>query len=467
MNLRLLRAATAASVAFCAFHTSLLSAQQAAVTSSSTDKDTTNTAPAEAANIPAKPPSSRQDYTLKGASTFILDTQTGFPAAYNGPNSLLPGDTVRETFSFDIYFADRLWQGGEIYINPEYFQGYGFSDTRGVAAFPNGEAYKVGVRDGDIFLPHFFFRQTFGLGGEKEKIEEDLLHMEGSQDVNRITITFGRFSVGDIFDNNTYSHDSRNQFMNWALIDAGAFDYAADSLGYTQGLAVEYNTKDWALRWGTFLVPRVSNGLAIDSHVFEAWQEILEYERRYTVWGHPGTARLLGWVMRAHMGSYADTLNTPGDGVDIALTERYRLEEGLELNLEQEFWKNVGAFMRASWRDGHSEVWAFTDIDRSFSTGLSFQGKMWDRDNDNVGLAYVISGLSPSHEAFLAAGGLGPLIGDGALNYGYEQVFEAYYSLQIVKGLHFTLDYQLVANPGYNKDRGPINFIAGRLHWEF
>lgn len=426
------------------------------------------TAPAETASLQAMlPHSERQDYTLKLASTFILDTQPGFPAAYSGANSLLPGDTVRETFSFDIYFADRLWQGGELYFNPEYYQGYGFADTHGVAAFPNGEAYKVGVRDGDIFLPHFFFRQTFGLGGEQEKVEEDLLHMGGSQDVNRITVTFGRFSVADVFDDNSYSHDSRNQFMNWALIDGGAFDFAADSLGFTQGLAVDYNTKDWALRWGTFLVPRVSNGLAIDSHVFEAWQQILEYERRYTLWGHPGKARLLGWVMRAHMGSYADTLNTPGDGVDITLTERYRLQEGVELNLEQELTKDVGAFMRASWRDGHSEVWAFTDIDRSLSTGLSIQGKLWNRDNDNVGLAYVISGLSPSHEAFLAAGGLGPLIGDGALNYGYEQVFEAYYSLQIVKGLHFTVDYQLVANPAFNRDRGPINFIAGRLHWEF
>ena len=411
--------------------------------------------------------SNPENWSLHGQSTFILQGQPGFNSPYAGANSLPSGDNLRDTFSIDLYFGFHPWAGSEFYANPEFFQGFGFADTHGIADFPNGEAYKVGSNYGKVIWPHIMFRQTIGLGGDQEKVEGDLLQMAGNVDVNRITFTIGRFAVFDHFDANSYAHDSRSQFMSWAMIDGGAFDYAADAYGYTQGTSIEWNTKNWAIRWGVFIAPRVSNGVDLDWNIFKQWQQILEFERRYTIDGHPGKVRLLGWLERAHMGSYADTLNDPALNLDITATERYRYQQGAVLGVEQEITQDLGSFLRLSWRDGHSEVWQFTDMDRALSLGLSLKGGSWNRDKDTAGLAWNLGGLSPSHEAFLAAGGLGPLIGDGRLNYGLESVAEAYYNAELFKGLHASLDYQLVCNPAYNQDRGPINIFSVRLHYEF
>ena len=407
------------------------------------------------------------DWLLHVQSTFVTQAQPGFPAKYSGQNSLLPGDHVRETLTFDLFSGFRPWNGAEIYLNPEFYQGFGLGDTHGIAAFPSGEAFKIGERAGNVFLPHLLLRQTFGLGGEQETVEGGQLQMAGTVDVNRLTVTVGRLGVTDQFDTNTYAHDARGQFMNWALIDAGAFDYACDAMGFTQGLTVELNDKNWAIRAGSFMVPRVSNGVAFDQNLFKAWQEVLELERRYSLADHPGKLKLLGWVEQAAMGSYSQTLADPALGMDISKTRRYRAESGVVLNLEQEIHKDLGAFLRASWRDGKSEAWQFTDIDRSLSVGLSLKGASWGRENDTVGMAGILDGLGGSHRAFLAAGGLGPLAGDGALNYGSESVIETYYDAKLCKGVHLAFDLQLVTNPAYNKDRGPIPVFSGRLHLEF
>lgn len=408
-----------------------------------------------------------ENWLLHGASTFIGQAQPGFHSTYVGENSLPSGDHARETFSFDLYGGLRLWPGAEFYVQPEFYQGFGFHDTRGIAAFPNGEAYKAGSKYGGVIWPHIMLRQTFGFGGEQEAVEGDLLRMADKVDVNRLTITMGRFAVFDQFDNNAYAHDSRGQFMNWALLDAGAFDYAADAYGYTQGISVELNQKRWALRWGAFMAPKVSNGVDIDFDIFRQWQQVVELETRYTLAGNPGKVRLLGWVERANMGSYAETLASPALGMDITKTRRSRIQGGAVLNLEQEIRDDLGAFLRLGWRDGRSEVWQFTDIDRSLSFGLQLKGKLWSREKDTVGLAGIFDGLSGSHREFLAAGGLGPLVGDGRLNYGTESVLETYYDALIAKGVHVALDYQLVNNPGYNRDRGPVNVFSARIHMEF
>lgn len=404
---------------------------------------------------------------LNFQSTFILQGQPGFRSPYEGDNSLRSADTLRETFSFDIYAGLRLWHGAEVYLQPEYYQGFGFHNTRGIAAFPNGEAYKAGVHDGHVIFPHIMLRQVIGLGGEKEDIEHGLMQLAGKVDVDRLTLTLGRFAVFDQFDNNAYAHDSRAQFMNWALIDAGAFDYAADAFGYTQGLSLDLNRKRWALRWGIFMVPRTSNGIAMQWDVSRYWQQVVELETRYKLAGHPGKLRLLGWVMNARAGSYAATLANSSLGEDITLTRRSRMSEGFVLNLEQELTPDLGAFARYSFRDGHSEVWAFTDIDRSLSLGFSLKGTAWHRAKDTVGLAWVLDGLSSSHRDYLAAGGLGPLVGDGRINYGRESVIETYYDAQLANGFHLAVDYQFVNNPAYNRDRGPAHVFSLRAHWEF
>jgi high affinity Mn2+ porin len=409
-----------------------------------------------------------QNWLFHVQGTEIVQGQPGFHSPYTGTNSLRPDDTFRQASSLDIYLGAHLWPGGEIYFNPEYYQGFGLSNTHGIAAFPNAESYKVGQKIGDIFNAHLFLRQTFGLGGEQEEVPADQLQLAERVDISRLTFTVGRLSVGDQFDTNAYAHSAGTQFLNWVLNDNGAFDYAADSLGVIEGATIELNQKTWALRYGIFDVPRVSNGFAKDGHFLKAWQQMIELEERYSILDHPGKIRFLGWLESAHMGSYRETLADPALMEDITLTRRYRYQYGFALNVEQEITKDLGAFLRASWRDGQEEVWQFTDIDRSLSGGLQLKGSSWNRSGDTVGLAGIVDGLSHAHRDFLAAGGLGPLIGDGKLpHYEPEGVMEMYYDVEVIKNVHLAFDYQFVANPAYNSDRGPVNIFASRFHFQF
>lgn len=410
----------------------------------------------------------RQNWLFHMQGTEVAQGQPGFRSPYQGTNSLKPDDNFKQSSSLDIYLGAHLWPGGEIYFNPEYYQGFGLSNAHGIAAFPNAENYKVGQKIGDIFIAHLFLRQTFGFGGEQEDLPSDQLQLAERVDVSRLTITIGRLGVGDQFDTNSYAHNSRTQFLNWVLVDNGAFDYAADSVGVIEGATAELNQKTWALRYGIFDVPRVSNGFAKDGHFLKAWQQMLEFERRYSVLDHPGTVRFLGWLEEAHMGSYRETLANPSLMEDITLTRRYRYQYGFALSAEQEITKDLGTFLRASWRDGEEEVWQFTDIDWSVSGGLQLQGACWKRAGDTVGIAGIVDGISSAHRDYLAAGGLGPLIGDGKLpHYEPEAILEIYYNAQIIKNVYLGIDYQFVANPGYNSDRGPVNIFSSRFHFQF
>ena len=411
--------------------------------------------------------SNEQRWCFHLQSTEVVMGQPGFTSPYMGANSIKPDDNVRQTTSFDVYLGVHLWSGGEAYFNPEAYQGFGLSDTHGIAAFPNSEAYKVGKKIGDIFIAHLFFRETFGFGGEQEELADDLLQLSERVDVSRLTFTIGRVSIGDQFDNNAYAHSARTQFLNWVLNDNGAFDYSADSVGVIEGMTLELNQKQWALRYGFFDVPRVSNGFAKDSHFLKAWQQVMEVEERYTIWNRSGKIRYLGWLERAHMGSYRETLADPSLMEDITRTRRYRYQYGFGLNVEQQISDDVGAFLRASWRDGQSEVWQFTDIDQSVSGGFQIKGDAWQRKSDTIGIAGIVDGISDAHRDFLAAGGLGPLIGDGKLpHYSLERVVETYYDVELTRYVHFALDYQFVANPGYNSDRGPVNIFSVRFHFQ-
>ncbi len=422
----------------------------------------------DAASDGESQPLEHQDWLFHLQGTEIAQGQPSFHSPYAGVNSLRSDDTFKQSSSLDIYLGAHLWSGGEIYFNPEYYQGFGLSNTHGIAAFPNAENYKVGQKYGDIFNGHLFLRQTFGFGGEQDEVPGDQLQLAERADISRLTFTLGRLSVGDQFDTNVYAHSARTQFLNWVLNDNGAFDYAADSLGVIEGATAELNQKTWTLRYGWFDVPRVSNGLAKDGHFLRAWQQVMEFEQRYSIGEHPGKVRLLGWLERAHMGSYRETLNDPSLMEDITQTRRYRYQYGFGLSAEQEIAEDLGAFLRVSWRDGQSEVWQFTDVDRSLSTGLQLKGTRWNRSDDSVGLAGIVDGLSQAHHDFLSAGGLGPLIGDGKLpNYSPEAVIEMYYDAAVTRYVHLAIDYQFVAKPGYNAARGPVNIFASRFHFQF
>jgi len=344
------------------------------------------------------------------------------------------------------------------------WQGYGLNNALGMAGFPNAEAYRVGKTYPDFSVCRAYIRETIGFGGEKETDDGGL---GGSKDVRNLTFTIGHFSAKDIFDTNAYSNDGRSQFMNWVLVANGVWDYPANTLGFTNGVAAELNTRTWSGRVGIFQVSKVANGIRLDWNLSHAWSSVAEVERRYSLKGHAGAARLLAFDTRAHMGSYQEAVNNPNLGEDIVLTAAYRYKYGFGLNLEQEIRKNLGAFARLGWSDGKNQTYEFTDVDRTATAGLSLKGARWGRRDDTVGLAVIVNGISAVHRQYLADGGLGITVGDGALDYRPERIGEVYYNWKISKHFQLTPDYQFAQNPAYNHVRGPIDLLALRLHTEY
>jgi high affinity Mn2+ porin len=412
-------------------------------------------------------PPDDQAWNLHIQSTAGAQGHPSFPAEYKGPNSLTSGAQVRDTVSVDLMGGVRLWRGGEFFGDVVIWQGYGLSNTLGMVGFPNGEAFRIGKTYPDAYLCRAFIRETIGLGGEKEAADDAPFELGGTKNVRRLTFTVGHLSAKDIFDTNAYANDSRSQFMNWALMANEVWDYPANTLGFTNGAAVELNTRTWAGRLGIFQVSQVANGMRMDWNLAKAWSAVAEIEKRYSPEGHPGAIRLLAFDMRAHMGSYQETLNNPRLGEDIALDAAYRYKYGFGINLEQEIRKNLGAFARLGWSDGKNQTWEFADVDRAATAGLSLKGTWWRRPEDTIGLGVAVNGIGAAHRQYLAAGGLGILVGDGALDYRSERVAEAYYNWKIAKHFQLTPDYQFAQNPAYNHARGPVNLFALRFHTEF
>jgi high affinity Mn2+ porin len=442
-----------------------------------------DTAAGQEITAPAQTNSEPQAWNWHVQNTDTVQGYPAFPAKYSAPNSLPRGGEIRDTISLDLMAGVRLWRGAEAHIDGVMWQGFGLHNTLGVEGFPNGEAYRLGTAIPNGMIARLFIRQTIGLGGEQEDVPDDQLTLAGKQDISRLTFTLGRVAVTDIFDKNAYANSPRTQFMNWAFANNEAWDYPADSVGYTTGLAVELNQPKWTLRYGFFQTPRNRNGLTADDQLLKwpydpsangpsqdgpflrAWGMVTELERRYTLNNHPGTIRLLAFLNHIDMGSYQAALSVPG--ADITQTRADRFKYGFGLNWEQEIVKNVGVFSRAGWSDGQNESWMFSDVDYTASLGLSIKGEAWHRPDDTVGLAGVFNGISKVHQEFLAAGGTGILSGDGNLNYGWEKILETYYDFKIWKTVHSSLDYQFISNPAFNQDRGPVSVFSARVHWEF
>ena len=410
-----------------------------------------------------------ENWSLGVQSTFVVQYHPAFRSPYHGANSLDPGSRGDETFDFTIFFGGRLWQGGEAYINPEIDQGFGLSGTYGAAGFFSGEAYKVGASRPYVRIPRLFLRQTFDLGGEEQKIEPGPNQVAASRTADNIVVTLGKFSVTDIFDTNTYAHDPRADFLNWSVIDAGAFDYAADSWAYTYGGAVEWTQDWWTWRVGVFDLSRVPNSKFLQRD-FEQFEAVSEIEARTDIGGQPGKIKLLGYVNRGRMADYSNAVSAAagsGNPPTLAPVRDYASRPGVSLNIEQALGANWGAFLRLSADDGSKEAYEFTEINRSISGGISIAGALWNRPNDRLGFAGVVNDLSKSAQSYFAAGGIGLLIGDGALtHYATEDIFEVFYNIAISEGARIGLDYQFMAHPAYNADRGPVSAFALRLHQE-
>ena len=409
-------------------------------------------------------------WNVRGQLTLIEQGYPAFRSPYQGTNSLTGASQIQNTTSATAFVGYRPWDGTEVYINPELMQGFGLNNTLGVAGFPNGEAQKSNFPMPRIDIARVFVRQTFGLGGEQETIEDGPNQLAGKQDISRITVTAGRFAVLDIFEGNSYSHDPRVDFLNWNMYCCGSYDVTMDKIGYTWGAAAELNQKSWAIRAGYFLVPAVSNANSYDIHISERGEYIGELELRYSLFSQPGKFRLMGWANIANMGGYADALAMPvttPDYPDITQTRHVRTNYGFVANLEQAITADLGIFSRASWSPGRVELIGWTDCDQSLSFGAVLKGSAWGRPDDKIGVAGVVEGLSSIARAYFAAGGLGILVGDGQLNYRPERILEAYYAYSVNKWATFTFDYQFIDNPGYNADRGPVSVFSGRLHAQF
>ena len=410
-----------------------------------------------------------QRLALHGQATSTMQSVPGFAAPYAGANSLKPNDT-QETADVTAYLGARLWRGAELWANAEIDQGYGLSNTLGVAGFPSGEAYKVSKPNPYFKLPRLFLRQTIDLGGETSAMEPAANQLARAQSANRLVLTLGKFGVTDIFDANSYAHDPRGDFMNWSVIDAGSFDYAANSWGYTFGGAAEWYQGPWTLRLGLFDLSKQPNDTALETNLSQ-YELTSELEHRHTIAGHPGVVRLGLWANHGRFLKLADAIaayNTNSIMPDPASLRRQQTRLGGYLNVEQELSASVGLFARAGLADGSIEAYNFTDIDRTLSVGAQIKGALWGRADDKIGLAGVVNAISKARQTYFADGGLGILVGDGRLPHpGDEQIIESYYDWQLRKGLNLTGDYQFIANPGYNRDRGPAHVFALRLHAGF
>ncbi len=430
---------------------------------------------ADPGDLPAALPPGADDgllnkLALHGQTTFTDQGHPSFRSPYVGPNSLSPVAQGRETWDATLFLGASLWRGAEAWIAPELDQGFGLDDTLGVAGFPSGEAYKIGRAAPYFRLPEFFLRQTVDLGGGTTRLDAAAGQLAQTVTQNRLVVTVGKFGVTSVFDNNAYAHDPRGDFLNWTIIDAGTFDYAADAWGYSVGGTVEWYQGAWALRGGLFLLSNVPNSPYIDTR-FDQFQFVWEGERRYVLGDHPGKLLVTGFLSRGRMGTYVDAITyaqANGGPPSTALVRRYSSRPGVSLDWQQEITSDLGVFLRAGWASGQYETYEFTDVDESVSGGLSLKGKAWGRAQDTVGLAGVVNLASPQLISYLADGGLGVLVGDGRLTHpGGERIVETYYDLAANRYFDTALDYQFVVNPAYNRDRGPVSIFAIRLHGQF
>jgi high affinity Mn2+ porin len=411
-------------------------------------------------------------FVARGQMTYVWQRQFGFHADYSGPESLATTAQSTYTLSFTGYLGARApWQGGELYVDPEAFQAHPLSNLQGLAGIQNGELQKASGVELRAYLARAFVRQTFELGGESREVPAGFNQLATHYDSHRLVFTVGKSPLTDFFGRNSYASDPRTQFMNWSLITYGAYDYAADARGYNIGGFGELDWDNWAFRAGRGMEPTVANGRSLDYNIMQRHGDQIEVQHDHEVYGLAGSVSVLMYRNVANAGNYAQAValaQATGTIPDITANRYLEAKDGYGLSVEQSLSPAVAVWARGMWCDCKVEQYAFTEIDNMLSAGVSLKGSIWQRTEDTVGAAFSLNGLSPSHRAYLAAGGLGGFIGDGQLNYAKEQNYEVYYSALVYRGVHLTGDYQRIVNPAYNLDRhGPVNIVGGRIHVEF
>jgi high affinity Mn2+ porin len=426
---------------------------------------------AQANNSSPDQPAAPERWNLFYQATSVGQYHGAFHSPYSGPFSLQANPERDVSLTTTLFFAFRPAKNTLFVFDPEIAGGRGFSGVDGLANSSNGELPRVASATPKPYIARLYISHDFGFGSEKESVESEENQLSGERPMNRYTITAGRFTVTDFFDDNRYSHDPRTQFLGWGVMYNGAWDYPADVRGYTWGWVHELHLKNWSFRYASAAMPRVANGLRFDRRLFRNRGDVFEAEHRYTVRKHAGVIRLLNYENHADAGNYAEAIRLAeqnGSRPDVTATRRNgTLKYGFGLNMEQEITKEIGIFGRLGWNDGKTESFAFTAIDRLATGGISITGKRWRRQFDTVATELTVSGLSGVHALYLARGGYDFLIGDGRLQYAPEYISETYYSARLFPGFFTSLDLQHVNNPAYNQDRGPVWIYSLRLHMEF
>jgi high affinity Mn2+ porin len=408
---------------------------------------------------------------LSGQMNVVTQAQPGFHSPYQGDNSLRPDDHRATSLVATVYAAYELTPYTAVMIAGEMAAGGGLSTALGVAGFTNLDVVRNPSLGPTPYVGRALIDQVIPLSDERvvaERLPFDVLRRLPSR---RIEIRAGKLSTVDMFDTNDVATDSHRQLLNWAIDNNGAYDYAADTRGYTLGAIVEYAEPLWAIRFGDMLMPTVANGIDYDFDLAHAHSENLELEIHDCLAGHPGFVKVLGFLNHAKMGKYDEAIAEYRSGItdppDIVLTRvAGRTKYGFGLNVQQEVAADVRAAARLGWSDGVNESFAYTEIDNTFQVALDTRGGRWRRPHDQLGVAVVTNGLSMPHRTYLSLGGKGFLLGDGRLSYGRENIVEAYYTAQLYRGVFPAVDVQLIDNPGYNRDRGPVAVLSLRLHLE-
>jgi len=410
-------------------------------------------------------------WNLYYQATSIGQQHGSFNSPYEGALSLHSHPEHEVSITTTLFFGVRLGAGTQLIFDPEIAGGRGFSNVDGLANSPNGELPRVASATPKPYIARLYISHDFGFGDAVEHIESDENQLAGDRPMVRYTITVGRFSNTDFFDGNNFTHDPRTQFTAWGLMYNGAWDYPADTRGYTWGIVNEFHTKNWSFRYGASAEPTAANGGRFDRRLFVDRGDTFEVERRYSVGDHAGAIRVLEYLNHSRSGSYAEAVRlaeqTGTTPVVQAIRHPGTLKYGTGLSIDQELSPDIGVFTRLGWNDGKTEDFAFTAIDRLAEGGVSVKGTRWKRKDDVVATAFAAAGISGVHAVYLAQGGLDFLIGDGRLNYAPEYLWETYYSAHVIRGFYATFDVQHYSNPAFNHDRGPVWAESIRLHIEF
>jgi high affinity Mn2+ porin len=407
-------------------------------------------------------------WNLYFQATAIGDYHGTFTSPYSGPLSLQDYPERDVSLTSTLFFTARLEQNTFLIFNPEIAGGKGFSGVNGLGDPPNGEIPRVASATPKPYIARLLVQHDFGFGSEVERQESDENQLAGNRPMTRYSIYAGRFTITDYFDDNNYTHDPRTQFMAWAVMYNGAWDYPADTRGYTWGIVQEFHNRKWGFRYGIVAEPKFANGSQFDRRLFRDHGQVWEAERRYQWRKREGAIRLMGYANRAQAGNYAEALKLAaetGTTPNVTLTDRVgTLKYGTGISFDQALTDTFGVFSRLGWNDGKTQSFAFTALDRLASGGVSLKGTRWHRRYDVAGTSLTVGGLSAVHHEYLAAGGLDFLIGDGQLNYAPEYVWESFYSTRVTPGLYATFDVQRDSNLAYNQDRGPVMIYSIRLH---